>query len=387
MDGTKDTDGAKDTDGLHGAGDPADRVPAYRQIRVATPEQPVAALADTEAWLARDAYPRLMSAGAPLFGVVRERAGGGWEVLGSFLDQAPQEARDAMGSEFRRSAQEAREAGDEDAYAACMSAAERMEWEALDELTVVGVRHRIARAECFIRSGPDGPEPPRPSDPDPALPGRSHEGPRPTEGYVLDPIRPTGMSEGVLKVDLLALVRKAGTVPEDVRADSLRAAETHPGGVLLPPLFMTAEYERGLWRPGSVGGDSPQRARDHLAFRLRVMIPWEERLTPEARAPYLTAAERFEAHPADELEVEGRRFRIVRVERLVRFGPDGPEGPRPSDPDPQPPVMVQEQRLRAQGLLPDDEDEDAPIELDEDTQRLADLFHEEEARIRASRER
>jgi hypothetical protein len=73
---------------------------------------------------------------------------------------------------------------------------------------------------------------------------------------------------------------------------------------------------------------------------------------------------------------------VVRVERLVRIGPDGPEGPRPSDYDPQPPVHVQEQRRRDQGSVGDD-DEDAPIELDEDTQRLAGLVREEEQRRRA----
>lgn len=383
MDGTNGNGGTRAAGGA--PGDPADRVPAYRQIRVTTPREPVAALADTEARLARETHPVLMSAGAPLFGVVRERDGGGWEVLGSFLEQAPQEARDSMGAAFRRAAQRARDAGDEEAYAACMSAAERMDWEALDELTVAGVRHRVARAECYIRSGPDGPEPPRPSDPGPAGAGRGRGEPCRTRGSVLDPVRPTGMSEALLKADLLTLVRKAGTVPDDVRDDSRRAADTHPGGVLLPPVFMIARRVEGRWRPDSAGSATPQRARDHLAFRLRVMIPWEERLDAEARAPYTAAAERLDAHPADELEAGGHRFRVVRVERLVRFGPEGPEGPRPSDPDPQVPVMVQEQRLREQDL-PDD-DGDAPGGPDEGTRRLAGLFHEEEARIRALGER
>jgi len=44
--------------------------------------------------------------------------------------------------------------------------------------------------------------------------------------------------------------------------------------------------------------------------------------------------------------------------------------------------MAQEQQLRDQGLLPD-EDEDTPIELAEGTQRLARLFHQDEQRRQA----
>ncbi|HUY46116.1 MAG TPA: DUF5954 family protein [Streptosporangiaceae bacterium] len=72
---------------------------------------------------------------------------------------------------------------------------------------------------------------------------------------------------------------------------------------------------------------------------------------------------------ADETEVAGRRFRVVRVERLVRIGPDGPEGSCPSDPDSQPPAMMQAQQLRGEGLLADEDD--APIELDEHAKTFA----------------
>src|SRR5712691_10623399 len=105
--------------------------------------------------------------------------------------------------------------------------------------------------------------------------------------------------------------------------------------------------------------------------RLRVFAPWKLNLDPGQRAIYAAAADQLDAGRGSELAVAGRRFRVVRVERLVRIGPDGPEGPRPSDYDPQPPSKVQEQRLREQGARTgDDEDEDKPIELDEDTQRL-----------------
>ncbi|GGT29330.1 hypothetical protein GCM10014713_23590 [Streptomyces purpureus] len=367
--------------------DLGDSVPAYRTIRMTALDQPVAAVADVEAWEAREKYPDLLSAGGPVFGVARERERGGWELLDSVSGDTPQDGRDAMGSQFRRLLQRAEQDGDPAAQEACARAVELMDWEPLDELTVLGVRHRVVRAEVFVRSGPDGPEPPRPSDPDPAPPGESHSARCPTEGFVIDPLTATGMSEGILKVELLSLVRKAGTVPDDVREDSRRAAETHPGGVLLPATFMTAEHVRGRWRPESGGACvTPQAARDGLAMKLRVMIPWELGPDPALHAPYMAAADRFDARRTDELTVEGRRFRIVRVERLVRVGPEGPEGPRPSDPDPYPPVMVYDQQLREQGVLTD-EDEQRPVVLSPETQRLADLVHAEEDRRRALRRR
>jgi len=97
---------------------------------------------------------------------------------------------------------------------------------------------------------------------------------------------------------------------------------------------------------------------------------------------YAAAADELDAGRRWELEVARRRFRVVRVERLVRIRPDGPEGPRPSDYDPQPPVKVQEQRRRGHGAVSGD-DENTPIALDEDTQRLARLVREEEQRRRA----
>lgn len=365
-----------------------ENVPAYRTIRVSGPDGPVEAVADVEAWQARERYPDILSAGGPLFGVIREREAGGWVLVSSFSGLAPQDARDSMGSQFRMRAQEAEKAGDLEGKAECMRAAERMEWETLDELAVLGVRYRVARAECFVRSGPEGPEPPRPTDPDPMEPGEAYRAPDPTAGFVFDPVIATGMSEGILKVELLSMVRKAGTVPDDVLADSRRAAYTHPGGMMLPATFMTAEKDRRGWRPdSSATSTTPQGARDTLTMGLRVMIPWQLGLDPQERVPYSEAADRFDEEPADELEVEGRLFRVVRIERLVRLGPDGPEGPRPSDHDPQPPVMVQHQQQLAAGLISEDEDENAPIELDENTQRLATLFHENEARRLAVRER
>ena len=86
------------------------------------------------------------------------------------------------------------------------------------------------RADTFIRSGPDGPEPPRPTDPDPGEPGRAHEPADPAAGFVIDPVTATGLAGGIVKLELLEAVYPAGGVPSEVRADSVRAAQAHPGG-------------------------------------------------------------------------------------------------------------------------------------------------------------
>jgi hypothetical protein len=113
-----------------------------------------------------------------------------------------------------------------------LQAAERMDYEAIDEITVLDTRYRVVRADRFIRSGPAGPEPPRPSDPDPGESGQGGRAPDPANGFVVDPATATGMSEGILKLDLLDALYPANAVPPDVRSDCVRASQTHPGGVL-----------------------------------------------------------------------------------------------------------------------------------------------------------
>ncbi|MGD9483064.1 DUF5954 family protein [Streptomyces sp. TRM70308] len=368
-----------------------ENVPGYRKVRVTVPAGPEAALADKEAWRAREAYPEILGAGGPIFGVVREREQGGWEVLPYFGSHTPQDARDSMAVHFRTTAQELAEAGEAAARAAYLAAAERLDWEPLDALTVHGTRYRVARAEQFIRMGPDGPEPPRRSDPapDPRPPSRrrARRTPDPVDWFVIDADTVTGMSEGLLKMELLSLVHGPGTVPPDVRGDSLSAAQTHPGGVLLPPAFMIAERIDGRWAAESGARATPQEARESLSMDLRVMAPVMRRLDAAERAEYARAADRWDADQDVVLDVGGRHLRLVRVERLVRLGADGPEGPRPSDHDPQPPVNVHTRQLRERGLLADEDDEDgegaaehAVREPDPDAQELLRLFEAERAR-------
>lgn len=355
----------------------------HRTIPVSAPESPVAALADIEAWKARKTYPSMLFAGGPVFGAARACEAGRWELLPHFSGLAPQDARDGLGAYFRRSAEECRARGDARSAGEYAAAGELLDWEARDDLTVAGRRYRVVRAERFIRMGPDGPEPPRVTDPDPGDPGEC-EGIDPAAGLVVDPYDPTGVPDGLLKAELLAALRKHGTVPGEVRADSHAAALSHPGGVLLPATFMMAERDGDRWRPGSTGtAPTPQSARDALAMQLRVMLPWQRDLTDEQRAVYNRAADRLDADRCDELAVAGRHFRIVRVERLLRVGPEGPEGPRPSDPDPVPPLMVQDRELRDQDHCP--EDDDPADEPDERTLRFLRLFDEERRRRQALR--
>lgn len=357
-------------------------VPAYRTIKVTAQDNPVAALAEEEAWLARESYPRLLAGGGPVFGHAREREEGGWEVL-SFDGGTPQDARDAMAWTFRRMAGQADGDGAVARARECTAAADRLDWEKTDELTVLGDRYRVVRGEEFIRMGPEGPEPPRPSDPDPAAPGEGHQVPSRTRGFVIDPAVGTGMSEGILKLDLLQFVRVAGAVPPPVHEDALRAAHSHPGGVLLPPEFMVTQWLDGEWVPHTRSCGTPQAARDALTMWLRVMAPVTLKLDAADRAAYERAGNALDERPGNDLEIEGGagRFKVVRVERLVRVGPDGPEGPRPSDYDPDPPVEEHNRQLREQGLLRTG-DEEPTYEETERMRDIARLVEKEQARRR-----
>ncbi|WP_306318563.1 MULTISPECIES: DUF5954 family protein [unclassified Streptomyces] len=369
-----------------------DRVPGYLTFRVSEQEGPVAALADREAWRARELYPELMGVRIPDFFHARECEAGGWE-LSAYGESEPQHARDSLGSHFRMRAKGAEDAGDAAAHAEWMAAALRMDHEVVDEVRVRGERFRVVRAAKFIRMGRGGPEPPRPSDPDPGEVGEAYRLPSRTKGFVVDPYVATGMSDGLLKLDLAQFVGVPSPgVPPEVGEDARGAVARYPGGVLLPAVFMVSERVDGAWQalnPGASDG-TPQGARDGLATWLRVMAPFELGLSGEKRAEYARAADALDAKRGNSLSVDGRRFRVVRVERLMRIGPDGPEGPRPSDFDSQVPVEVQTRQLKEQGLWREEgegEEEGEPVELDERALELKALWEQEEARRAAARER
>lgn len=368
--------------------DPRDSLPAYRTVRVGPPTGRKAALADEQAWRARSAYPNFASLGGAAFGIVRELETGGWQLSRDSMDPWPQDTRDTMGHYFRVMAAE--HPDDSETHAAYMRAAVRMDWEAIDEQTVLGTRFRVIRAEQIIRTGPSGPEPPRPSDAERSSRAErkgiaSHTLHVTEDGFVIDPFNSTTMSQGILTMELLKTIVQASPATGKAREDLERAAYTHPGGVLLPAAFTVARLTRGKWGPITMlMSTSPRDARESLVGYLRVSLPYDLDLTDEQRAPYNAAADTVENENVDEVSVAGNRFRVIRVERLVRIGPDGPEGPRPSDPDPQPPVMLNPDGTPAPPL-PDEEEDDEPHELSPGAQRLHQLFEEEHARQAARR--
>lgn len=303
-----------------------DGMPGYDLINVVRDLGPVAAVRDQEAAERMRAYPKIVGAGPPDFGVA-EQSGGAWRIL--LLGAAdPYSARVDLAVRLRERSERhgPRERG------GMLAVADRLDPEVGEsttdtDFTAGGRRYRIVRVLGFTRFGEDGPEPVRPTDTD--------EGP--VRSFVLDPVAPVGPSDAALRLELLSLVPAAGTVPEVLRQEAVAAIRNHPGAVLLPPEFAVAEDLDDRWRP-ITGGDGPQDARDALAHYFRVILP---RFPPPGTAPspgelaeYAHAAEQIDGDRGVEFVACGRRFRIVRVARMIRVGPDGPEPCRPSDEEP-----------------------------------------------------
>jgi hypothetical protein len=370
-----------------------DGVPGYLTIRVTPQDGPIAAFADQEAWAARQRYPHLHGVGVAEYFWARERDLGGWE-LSEHSGSWPQQARDMLGSHFRLRAKAARDAGDGSAARSWQRAAERMDRAVVDDITVCGERFKVVRVSHFIRSGDSGPEPPRPSDPDPGEVGESHQVPSRTKGFVVDPYIGTGLSDGILKLDLVRFVPVLEGAPEEINEDARRAVRAYPGGVLLPAAYLVSVRRDGGWeyhQPGSTHA-TPQGARDALAVWLRVAAPVTLRLSEELTEVYAAAADRLDEKRSNTLSVDGHRFRVTRVERLARIGPDGPEGPRPSDFDPEEPVDVQSERLRREGVIDEEGNDLRPLPRPSEQPappgpNLRDLWEKEKERVRRLQER
>lgn len=314
---------------------------AHLTIKVERREDPVSQVAEADALAAVERYPRIVVRG-PLFGAAEQRPGDGpaWRLLNSMSDGFPQDARDFLNSHLWLKARDEAEGPAE--RRELLAAVARLETERLDELTVLGTRYRVVRADEFARIGDDGLEPPRPTDPD--HDGWDYEGPSeesPAVGFVIDHAAAVPVTQAVERMALLPLSYTSARFPTRVLADSHRAVTTHPGVVLLPAAFRVLERSELSWRLVSGLHDTPQDARRSLVFYLRELLPEMVRLTAAEQAAYARAAKEFRARrrPA-ELRAGERRFSITRVERMMRIGADGPEGPRDSDEDHQEPTKI-----------------------------------------------
>ena len=296
---------------------------------------------EAEARSALRTHPTLMTAGVEY--TCLEEVDRRWRII-SAAHQHPQDGRDDLAHRFRVRAGETSDPG---VLAELSEAYELLDREVRDELWTAGRRYRVGRLERVVRVGRDGPEPPRPSDPEsPAGTGRRPA--RRALGF-LNANAMTGTAAAIMRYDMRNKVL-ADATPEMAR-DAARALDSHPKVVLLPTEYMVAEEVDGAWRSAGWGlNATPQAARDSLSEYFRVIIPGPDSTDPGAaraavimgrRSPgaavcarFRAAAESLDRHHLDDVRVEDRHFRVVRVEQAVRTGFDGPEPPRPSDPDP-----------------------------------------------------
>lgn len=272
---------------------------------------PVAAVMLADARRAVSAYPEPVVVGA-LF-TAAEQVPGGWQVVCP-CDPLPQGARELLAVQLEDEAQTAGDAQARD----LLAAARTLQDEPADEVTAGARRFRIVRIEQLVRTGPDGPEPPRPTDVDPLPPAHV----RPYDLLPAD-----GPAADFAAAELLCQV-----------LDAAEATGSEPSGafltpVALAPAFTVAERSERRWRPVGRLHDAPQQARDSLVTYFRHVVPAVE--SPGATdvvAQFAEAAELMEDESRrNGIAVAGRRFRIVRIERITLMGPDGPEPPRPTD--------------------------------------------------------
>ncbi|OLT31397.1 hypothetical protein BJF79_37325 [Actinomadura sp. CNU-125] len=272
---------------------------------------PVAAVLRADALRSMTAYPEPVVVGA-LFAAA-ERVADGWRLVCP-CDPLPQGARELLAVHLEDLAADAGDAAGRELRAA----ARALQADPSDAVDAAGRRFRIVRIEQLVRTGPDGPEPPRPTDLDPS--GRAARG-----GPGLLPADETGsdLSSAELLCQVLDAAAAAGNEPDG----------TFLTPVPLAPVFTIAERGGGRWRPVGRLHDGPQQARDSLVTYFRHVVPVIERPDEPAAAEFAAAAELMDdGSGRNGVTVDGRRFRVVRIERITLLGPDGPEPPRPGDP-------------------------------------------------------
>lgn len=331
--------------------------PAQEPVVVRVPVEPVEAAMEADALDAAARHDALAVRG-PLFGIAaQDRETDGprrWRVVVEVTHGCPQQARDALNSLLWFRAKD--DARNRQERRALLAAVARLEKECVDELTVLGTRYRVVRAEEYAAvDAHGGIETPRPTDPEPPVPDWSSNarGSRVDDGLVLDPDAPLTPLQAAERLALRPLAYTGARFPAPVLADAARAVETHPDVLLMPAAFLIAERSGDdPWSPGSALHATAHDARRTLDFaltwmepRIRGLIPHDADRTVDARHPpagttraatttldaYARAADRLRAGRCNQVEAPGTVYRIARSRRLLRWGPDGPEGPRPSD--------------------------------------------------------
>lgn len=328
------------------------RVPDHLLINIEQRDDPISAVSEDDARNRSVAYPILMW-GVPTFGYAEEVERRRWRIL-QLNAYTPQDARDGLAHHLRVWHSEMPDTAENaTARAECEAAYELLDWEPVNELTVAGRRYRIIRAQPFIRRGPKGLEPPRPTDPDPYPPGHKARAMSHTDGFVIDPVASTGLTDGLVRMEMVSTYYQRKGFPKDVHLDSRRAVVTHPNVVLLPVGFTVGEYVDGSWRPRAETYPTPQAARDAGSFSIRDIKRDEDTPIEEFMAEYDRARAAHRPPRTDDFEVRGVPCRVTRVESFVRVGADGPEGPRRSDRDTHLPPARGMEELRAQGVVVD----------------------------------
>ncbi|WP_433231371.1 DUF5954 family protein [Actinomadura formosensis] len=278
---------------------------------------PVAAVMLADARRALSAYPELVVVGT-LF-TAAEHVPGGWQIVCP-CDPLPQGARELLADRLEDQAD-----GADGAQAHELRAAARtLRRGPADELTAGGRRFRIVRIEQRIRIGPDGPEPPRPTDLDP-LPA-DH---RVRRGRPHELLPEQGPASGFATAELLGQMLDAAPAPGDEPSRTFRTP------VALAPVFTVAERGERRWHPVGRLHDAPQQAREALITYFRHVVPAVESPAHTDVARFAEAAALLEGETRrNGIAVAGRRFRIVRIvriERITLMGSGGPEPPRPTD--------------------------------------------------------
>ncbi|MFI6345583.1 DUF5954 family protein [Streptomyces sp. NPDC050560] len=298
-------------------------------------DDPTAWVTEADAVEASYRYPHIALRG-PVFGLATrdEKGAGPWTLLQPVVCGTPQEARDGLNSFlWFKAKDETEERADRRELLAAVSLLER---EPVNEVEALGTRYRVVRGEEFARSRDDRLEPPRPTDVEPSeISWERGLNPSPPDtGFALDTDRKSGLALGAMELGLQSFAYTGSRFPEQVRADSLRATETHPQVVLLPVSFGVVEHLDDGWRPRGSLMPTPHEARRLLYDCMTETWPLISEFDDETRAVYARAAEEFRAAGrADEVRVDNRLLRICRIERMVRCGSEGPEQPRSSDQD------------------------------------------------------